>query len=656
MSRIRLVLAVPASLPCLIAGLLPVAAQSDPPIPTGRELVITITANRVPTAIQRTGSAITVIGAETIRKANPGSLVDALRYVPGLDISETGGPGGATTVRLRGGNGGQTLVLVDGMRMNDPASASGEFDFATIPPGLIDRIEILRGPQSALYGSDAMGGVINILTKRGSGPFKAFAQVEGGSYGTLAGNAGFHGRKGAWDYSFSLSGLHTEGFSKYGYRVARLRARAPFEKDQHDTIGGFGRVGYTPGTGFRFEMGALHSVGRTGYDAAFGAMPDTPSIQVRRTSTAFARAELDTLDNRLTHAVTLSAGRTSRFFRDTALALGGAVTSWNHSGFTGDRLAAEYQGTLKLNAFGTLIFGARSDHETAETWSQRIIPAGPRLPGIDRRQATHSAFALWQVPVGERLDLSFGGRIDKVTQRDAFVTWRATGAYRITETDTKLRASIGTGAKAPTLFQIHGGFAGTVPLQAEHNIGGDIGIDQHFLDGRIKLSATAFYARYRDMINFQSHATCPVALPFGCYVNIARAETSGIELEGQAILWRDVLSLRGAYTFLRAKDLVTGQTLARRPEHTAKLALAITPIEKLTLEPSVTLVSKRFSGNNETQRLAPYARFDMLVNYRVSDNLDLYLRGENLTNARYSEVFNYGTTGRAVYAGMKATW
>ncbi|HUN11910.1 MAG TPA: TonB-dependent receptor plug domain-containing protein, partial [Rhabdaerophilum sp.] len=147
-------------------------AQNAAPEPSDKsrrfgELVITITANRSPTAIQRTGSAISVISGEEVAKTNQASMVNVLRNVPGLDVTETGGPGGTTSVRIRGANAGQTLVLIDGVRVNDPSSGSGEFDFATIAPGLIDRVEVLRGPQSALYGSDAIGGVINIITKRG---------------------------------------------------------------------------------------------------------------------------------------------------------------------------------------------------------------------------------------------------------------------------------------------------------------------------------------------------------------------------------------------------------------------------------------------------------------------------------------------------------
>ena len=156
-----------------------------------------VTADREPEPISRTGSSISVVKGETLATSNPGSLVDALRTVPGLDISESGGPGSTTNIRLRGANTGQTLVMIDGIRINDPTAASGDFDFAMFAPIAIERIEVLKGPQSALYGSDAMGGVVNIITKNGSGPAQFNVRTEGGSYGTAVTNGSMTGSTGA---------------------------------------------------------------------------------------------------------------------------------------------------------------------------------------------------------------------------------------------------------------------------------------------------------------------------------------------------------------------------------------------------------------------------------------------------------------------------
>jgi vitamin B12 transporter len=615
-------------------------------------LQFTVTAARSPQAIQRTGSAITVLSGADIRQANPGSLVDALRFVPGLDISESGGPGSISSVRIRGASTGQTLVLVDGIRVNDPSGPSADFDFSTLAPGLIERIEVLRGPQSALYGSDAIGGVVNIITRRGSGPVQTYSQIEGGSYGSLSASAGAHGSNGPWSYAFAGSGARSAGFSRFGFRIGRIEQRFPnLEPDGFSRFGGYGRIGYDPGKGFRFEAGVLSIRTNAQYDSAFGAFPDTPNLSTRDFHQVYGKASLDTLDGRLTHALTVFANRTDRRFDDVSFRTNTSLanTSRSLSDFSGERVGVEYQGDLSLDRFGKLSFGAKLERESADTFGRSVLPApGARRRTLAAEQVTRSGFVLWQWPIGERFDISLSGRIDDVQDVATFNTWRATAAYRITETGTKLRASAGTGGKAPTLFQLFAPTFGNAALSAERSLGVDAGIDQELLDGRVRFSATAFANRFRNLIDFDS--------PTSRFVNVARASTSGIELAGDVVLIAQAVRLKGVYTYLQAKDRLTNLTLARRPQHIGKLSLVLNPTPSWTIEPSVTLVSGRFSGNQETARLAPYARLDVHTDYRIDGNWRVYGRAENLTNARYQEVQNFGTTGRAFYAGLSSTW
>ena len=232
------------------------AAQAQSSVQPLSEIVVT--ASRAPEPLSATGSAISVVSGETLATSNPGSLVDALRSVPGLDISENGGPGGTANVRMRGGNTGQTLVMIDGIRVNDPTAASGDFEFAMFAPSAIDRIEVLRGPQSALYGSDAMGGVINIITKKGTGPAQFNVRTEAGSYGTVVTQGSLVGTNGPWSYAFTGGGQHSNGFSRYGYRIPSIEARYPnLENDGFDRVGGSARIGYDAGEGIRLEAGTV---------------------------------------------------------------------------------------------------------------------------------------------------------------------------------------------------------------------------------------------------------------------------------------------------------------------------------------------------------------------------------------------------------------
>ncbi|MGL4637235.1 MAG: TonB-dependent receptor plug domain-containing protein [Beijerinckiaceae bacterium] len=649
----------------LLCSAFSVSAQTAPtnpePASTNLPLFVTVTANRTPTAIQRTGSAITVLRSEDIQRGSASSLADVLRQVPGLDITETGGTGATTSIRLRGANAGQTLVLLDGVRLNDPSGANGEFEGALLAPGLIERIEVLRGPQSALYGSDAMGGVINIITKRGRGEPVRSIRVEGGSYGTISTTGSVAGSTGAWSYALSAVAQRTEGFSRYGYRIGRLETPngGAFEKDASSRIGGFGRIGYDPRTGFRAEVSVTAVDQKAEYDAAFGRYPDTPSLGKRRFTQVSAKAELDTLDNQLTHSLQIFANRSERFFFDSSFSLvaGRLRETRTRSDFIGDRLGAEYQGNLRLKQFGTFIFGARSERETADSFDRNLLP----VPTFKQRtiaadQLTNSLFGLWQLPLGERLTVSFGGRYDKVSDADAFMTWRTTAAYNIIETGTKFRASAGTGGKAPTLFQRFSPQYGTANLSAEKSLGVDAGVDQDILGGRVTLTATVFANRFRNLINFETGSRCLPTQTFGCYVNVSRASTSGAELGARATLIEGWLSASTVYTYLHAKDSVTNLTLARRPNHQGRMAFQITPVTGLMIEPSVVAVSGRFSSANERSRLAPYARLDINAEYAINTGLKVHGRVENITNAKYQEAVNYGTTGRAFYGGLTATW
>lgn len=620
---------------------------------------IVVTAGRAPEPIGSTGSAISVISGDTLTTSNPASLTDALRSVPGLMVTQAGGPAGTTGVMLRGANTGQTLVLIDGIRVNDPSGAAGDFNFALVAPGTVDRVEVLRGPQSALYGSDAMGGVINIITKKGSGPAQYSIRTEGGSYGTASTTASMSGSSGPWNYAVTGSGQHTNGFSSYGYRIPAIEAKYPnLEKDGMDRIGGSARVGYDAGEGFRFDAGVMSTFTRGAYDASFGATPDTPSNSNQLQQQIWAKAAVDSLGGMLTQSITTFATQVDRTFNDyssygiNVLPANSYATSTD---FRGNSFGAEYQGDLKMGAAGSLIYGARTQHDTAESFGATILPVPtPRLQTLSATKDTNSVFALWKLPIGERLSVTMGGRVDDVVDVATFATWRTTAAYTISETGTKLRASAGTGAKAPTLYQLYEPNYGNSGLKPEESFGYDAGIDQTLFNGRVTLSLTGFYNKFSNLIDFTFDPT--PTQPFGHYINVARAETSGLEVGADIDVMPGTLRLKTAYTWLQAKDLSTGLTLARRPEHLARIALAITPTDRWLIEPRILMVSKRFSSAGELNPLAAYTRVDLYTEYKIDKNWKVFARGENIFNERYQEVLNYGTTGPAVYGGFHATW
>ncbi len=611
-----------------------------------------VTADRIEESASRTGSSISVITRDTLETGNAGSLVDAFRSVPGLDITENGGPGGTASARIRGANTGQTLVTIDGIRVNDPTAASSDFDFSMFAPGALERIEVLKGPQSALYGSDAMGGVINLITRKARGPAETNLRSEVGSYGTASINGSLSGTSGPWSYSFVGGGQHSNGFSRYGYRIPAIESRFPnLERDGFDRLGGSARIGHDNGEGVRLESGVISTFTRTAYDAASGAFPDTPSNSTKLLTQVWGRISVDTLDDRLTHSLTLSDTRVERSFNDISYRTNTLPqnTTSTISDYYGDSLNAEYQGTLRMERFGTLVFGGKTQFETAETTLTKLLPvAVASVPQLIGKQDTRSAFALWSVPIGERLNITMSGRIDDVVDTASFGTWRATAAYTIAETGTKLRASAGTGAKAPTLYQLYAPTYGNTALQAEQSFGFDAGIDQSLFNGRVTLSLTGFGNTFSNMIEYNAAAMR--------YFNVSRAKTEGVELASSINIIPGQVQLNTAYTWMQAQDLNTGLTLARRPEHLARFALAITPTAQWLIEPRLLYVSKRFNTANELNPLGSYVRLDLHSEYKIDDTWKVFARGENLTDVRYQEALNYGTTGRAGYAGISATW
>jgi vitamin B12 transporter len=632
---------------------------------------IVVTADRVEEPIGQTGASVTVIPAAEVEKLGTKGVADVLRGVAGLDVEDAGGVGAVTQVHLRGSNPGETLVLIDGVRVGDASATDGSVDFGNLAPVDIDRIEILRGPQSALYGSDAMGGVINIITRKGGKTPRRNVTVEAGSYGTLSTRATMSGGDDRWTYSLGVNLLHSDGFPRYGYRIDRpivigdgVTPLPPLPADDPTDKGGLsGRFSYkisedaSIDAGFSLFGNALRFDNPYAFVASDVFSPYNHSQAL--IGDGFVRANFDTPGGTLHNSLTVFSNVTDRDIWETEGCYDDVTfTSFNcRSGYFGVRYGAEYQGDLKLGGFGDFVFGARDETETART-SQDPDPDGSFTP-ISARQITNSIFAEQRFKLFDRLDLTLGGRIDAIEGGQTFDTWRATAAYHIDETGTKLRASAGTGAKAATLYQRFSqfGFAGLAP---EQSFGFDAGVDQTLFDGRATVSATAFDTRYRDLIDFADVPACTaaqVAAGGGCYYNVDRADISGLELSGDFALVPDVWRARATYTYLDARDLDTDTQLLRRPRNKGALSLVYDGIAKLEVEGRLTLVGSRLDYNYPADvTLAPYAKLDVLANYKFDDNLAMFGRIENLTDARYEEVYDYGVAGRSYYAGISYSW
>ena len=662
----------PAALAAL-AILIPMSpSRADPPPQDLPDLVIT--ADRVPESIGQTGAAISVVPATEIERRGATGLAEVLRAVSGVDVVDTGGVGGATSVSLRGAGAGRTLVLIDGVRIGDPTETDGSLDFGNLSAVDIERIEVLRGPQSALYGSDAMGGVINIITRKGKQGIRRSVTVEAGSYGTIATRGAISGGDDRWTYSLGVNFLHSDGFTRLGYRIGRpivigdgVTPLPPAPGGDPTDKGGLaGRFSYKLSDAVTIDMGLNLQGNAIRFDNPFVFDPAN-AFNPYNHSTAliadgFVKATIDPWNGLWKHQISVFGNLTDRNIWEAEGCYDATFTAFNClTHYRGGRYGVEYQGDANFGPWGALTYGARSETETAAT-SQSPNPNDGSFTPISAQQTTNSVFGEYRYAAFQRLDLTLGGRVDAVASGPTFPTWRATAAYRF-DTGTKLRASVGTGAKAPTLYQRFSPY-GTPGLQPETSTAFDVGVDQKIFGDRATLSATYFYADYRNLINFASAPVCTpaqVSTGGGCYYNIGRARTQGAEVALDATLVPDTLRLKASYTYTDARDLVAHQQLLRVPLNKALLSLVYTPTPKWEFEPRLTLVGSRPDTDFTTYpyprvSLAAYAKLDAYARYRFNDNLTAFGRIENLTDARYEEAFDYGTAGRAFYAGLSYTW
>jgi vitamin B12 transporter len=495
----------------------------------GRAPETVVTATRIPTSMDRIGNAITVITEEQIRERQITSVADVLRTVPGLAVSRLGpGPGPQTQVRIRGAEANQTLVLIDGIEVNDPSGGS-EFDFGHLLATGIERIEVLRGPQSALYGSDAVGGVINIITKRGSGKPAGYLSLEGGSFQTGRVDAGVSGGTEKVKYSFYTTGYHSDGIS------IASRKRGFDEADGYDQRLAGGRLGVTPIEPLQLDFVGRWSQSRLELDS----FSDTtsPNIVVdSRDDTQIlqrfgrAQATLDTFGGAWQHIAGAGIANTRRDDR---------LNKIDTSHADGLKRKFDYQSNL-LYSSDTL---APAEHSTVfglERETEHVVNTNA-FADVNRTLTTSSVFAQQGITLWDALTLTAAGRHDWNELFADDTTWRLSGAYLFRSSGTKLKASYGTANKAPTIFELFGftsTFHGNPDLVPERSRGFDAGIEQTLLGGRAAIELTWFANRIENLIE-----------GFG---NTAR------NLPGESRA--DGIELSGRYTPLDGLDLVASYT------------------------------------------------------------------------------------------------
>ncbi|WP_088348373.1 MULTISPECIES: TonB-dependent receptor [Rhodomicrobium] len=606
--------------------------------PTALEGIV-VTANRFPEEAGKIGSAVTVIGREEIEAARAENIVELLETVPGLTINQAGGLGGTASVSIRGADPDQTLVMIDGVRVNDPASTGSEFDFSVFTLANVERIEVIRGPQSGVYGSDAIGGVINIITRKGEGAPHAVTEIEGGSYKTFAQRAYAAGSKDGVSVSVGATNFRTSGFSRFdgGSEDDAARKQSINARLDYDPTDVFG----VTVTAARYEVKAdTDSIGLTG-------TPRDAADNVDRVLTmATASAHLSLLGGGLQNRLTAFVTDSDRDFFDDNGARTTPSLIGKTSTFEGTSRGVEYQGELAPRGVDRLVFGGKLDQQTGLAFDEDTLK-GFKLR-YDVEEVWRSAFAIYSFNPTDELNLTGAVRADEFGPAGTEATYRLTAAYRVPAWGTKFRGSYGTGAKAPTFqqrFEDSAFAKGNPDLTVETSRGFDAGVDQELADGAVTLSGSYFSNDIEDLIAFDGKT--------GSFKNIAAAEIDGVELSAvlRPARW---MSLRGAYTYLDAIDAATGLALQRRPNNAFNVKLTVLPVEGVSLSASATYVGERFNNDGEEDLLDSYVRVDLAGSYALSPGAELYLRAENLLDADYEEIKNFATAGRSAYLGLRA--
>ncbi|WP_116091570.1 TonB-dependent receptor plug domain-containing protein [Sphingomonas crusticola] len=607
------------------------AQQASPPDAATDATEVVVTAVRTPTAIDRVASSVTVIDQAAIEASQQFTISDLIVRTPGVTASRTGGFGTTTGVRIRGAESDQTVVVIDGVKLNDPAAPGGGYDFGDLFVGDAAQIEVLRGPQSTLWGSQAIGGVVNIVTTLPSAGTQGSAQVEGGSRGTASGRAAVGGASQSVQWQLAGNAFRTDGISaiapEYGGR----------ERDGYRHIGGSGRVLADVTSNVSVDLRGYWSHGKVDLDSSFGA-PDTAEYQKSTNWIGYAGVNIALLDGRLKNRIAYTRDQIDRGNFDPSL---GADDKTFDSRGRNDHI--EYQGSLAIVPGWDAIFGAEHEHSSFRA-------ASPY--SNDRANVSiDSLYGQINGTVLDHLTLTGGVRYDDHQVYGGKTLFSAGGVWA--SGGTIVRASYGEGFKAPTLYQLHSDY-GNLALEPERAHGWDAGIEQR-LGTHFTVSATWFDRDTRNLIQFAS--TPPRAdRPFGYYSNVAKASAHGIEAAAAAIF--GPLAFHANYTWTDAEDrspgTAHGKDLIRRPHDTASADVSYRWSFGLVITAAVTRASHSFEDAANTTRLGGYTLVDLRAELPIGHDLTLFGRVENLFDEKYQTAYRYGTLGRSFYGGVRA--
>ena len=596
-----------------------------------------VSADRTETTLAQTGSSVTVITADEIEKKQAVTALDVIKDVPGVSLASSGGRGKTTYLSIRGVPSKGILVLIDGITVADPSNTTPYYDLTNLSADDIARIEVLRGNQSTLYGSAAIGGVISITTKTGKGTGKILtgdAGLEWGSQGTAKSFVNARGESNGVYYSAGISGFTTQGFdiSKSGPNEAdndkdgsaSLKIGADVFKD----VGILDRL--------NIEAAGRYLKAKSEFDGwDSGAAVDNDSHQRTIDESGRLTANVDLFDGVLANSFTAARSQIRRDIFDGDPAFGG------QSFYDGEITKYDYKGTLKPVAHNTFVFGADHRREHAD-----IGASYTTLTESATNDGIYGNYILSLLD--DDLTLTAGIRHDDHETFGGHTTWRTTAAYVIPDTGTRLHASYGTGFRAPGLFELFDTTYGNPDLKPEESRGYDVGFEQSVLDDRLTFGSTFFNTRLKNAI---------VADPDDSYrdANISSARAFGFENTVSADL-TDELNLTLNHTYLQSRNNVTGAAMPNQPHHAANARLTYAPsaVEGLGTWVAAHTATWSYDTSSTPNYLGGYVVWDLGASYAITDWASIYGRVQNITDKSYETKGGYAEAGRAGFIGFRA--
>jgi vitamin B12 transporter len=601
---------------------------------------IIVTADRVPYPKSQVASSVTVISSEQIQASQQQTVGEILRGVPGVDVVQSGGPGGNVSVFIRGANSEHTLVIVDGIESNDPISPTRAFDFANFSLDNIEQIEVIRGPGSVLYGSDAIGGVILITTKKGEGPLQTTVSAEGGSFGSFSEHARLSGGDKESTYSFTASQRNRDGFSSADKRDGNN------EKDSYDTTNVSGLVTNKLSDTVESSLVARYSNARTELDNFGGVGGDDPN-RVLFDNQVFTRGQLATNFFGGVLKQKIGIAYANHWYDDNNRVDEARPLDSIVSNYTGKSRKVDLQNVVKASEQVDITFGYENETDQGSSSFASDGRFGPFVDILDDTSVTTNGYYLqgrWNYD--DTLITSASGRIDEHSVFGSQSTWKVGPTLLLG--DTKISSTLGTGYKAPSIFQLYSSY-GNRDLRPEDSLGWDVGIEQSLYKDQMTFGVTYFNNDFNDLITFD-----PTTFKSE---NIANAQSSGIEVFSTSKFGTD-LNLDLSYTMTNTEDSETNERLLRRARNKAKVAVRYQATEKSEVGIEMLMNGKRLDNDFSTFPATPvdlggYVLLNLTSRYKISDQFEIFGRAENILDQEYQEVRGFGTQGAAYFAGFK---